>query len=225
MRSSTRPVHPRRRDGERGMSLVVTMLILMFLLALGMAVVWYTSLQMGAARNLNARQMAANAAQAGVQHVRAILAPTTTDWSQCLAGHTNTANSIPDASNPTRIGAILYKDCANGSGTDCTTGTGPLQNCPFTAASGDAGLQSLGTYTVWIRNDPADLARASWTTDTNTAVIVRVVGSDPAGTAQVVLEAAVVRDTGPGVNRDVFIYGKNIDASNSSSARGAVRFQ
>jgi hypothetical protein len=214
---ATTPAPERRRNRESGISLVVVALILVFLLGLGMALVWHTSVQMGAARNLNARQMAANAAQAGLQHARNVLADAApSGWSNCLTAKGNALDSLPDVANPARFGAILYTGCI-GSGT-------ALRDQSFTAASGDAGLSSLGTYTVWVRNDPADIAKGAGTNDTNAAVVLRVVGNDAAGTAQVVLEAAIAQDTGPGVNRDAFIFGKNIDASNSSAARGAVRF-
>jgi hypothetical protein len=218
MRATLSVRQPRRRDPERGMSLVVVTLILMVLLALGMAVVWYTSVQISAARNLNARQAAANAAQAGLQHARAILAAAApSGWTSCLTAKGNSLDSIPDVANPNRLGAILYDACSNAT---------PLRGFPFTAASGDAGLQSLGTYTVWVRNDPADLLKNAGTNDTNGALVVRVVGNDAAGTAQVVIEAAITQDTGVGTNPNAYVYGKNIDASNSSSARNvAVRFQ
>jgi hypothetical protein len=217
------------------MSMVIVVLIMMFLLALGLAVVWYASLQMGAARNLNSRQAALNSAYAGVQHARGILAPTGTVWSDCLTGHSNARDDGATTANPdpNKRGRILYKGCpspATSVGTSCTgmtdggVGNGPLMDCPYSVPGGDAGVVLAGYYTVWVRNDPGETMAAvpGPLVDQNGAVVVRVEGRDPAQTASVVVEAAVSRGFSPSADRNTSAAGKDKDQWNSSAGTGKV---
>jgi Tfp pilus assembly protein PilX len=210
----------RARDTESGMSMVVTVLILMFLLGLGLAVVWYTSLQVGAARNLNSRDTALNAAHAGIQHARSVLA-LTTDWSDCIKTHSNANDAIPDQLNPTRKGAVLYDACP-GPGTTGCLGTVPVWDCAYAVNAGDGGQVTLGSYRVWVRNDPGEILAGKPVTDTNTSVIVRSEGRDANGMSVVVVEAGLARSWAAAADPNKYGLGKNVNAFNTSAAAGAV---
>jgi Tfp pilus assembly protein PilX len=223
------------------MSLVVTLLIVMFLIALGIGVTWYASLHLRASASLNARQVAANAARAGIEHARMALgagftsgtqhcpSSTATPWS-CDLGNlaprqrTESISSVPSAANPKGtsttnppgMGVILFDD-TNILGASCSfTAPCPLINISVTGAAGGA------TYTVWVRNDPADINAGNYTKDTNSSVIVRSVGVDPTGTATVVMEAGIAPGTGGAAAAGPGAPGKNLDAENSNATRGTV---
>jgi hypothetical protein len=207
--------------------MVTVILILMVLLAMAMAVVWYTSLQLGAARNLNARQTALNAAHAGVQHARDILGRTG-NWGQCLTSHMmmtdgGLGDDIPDQTHPTRRGAVLWNDCAAPSGTDCNV-TGPLLSCSYAVNAGDAGLTTLGSYTVWIRNNQGQILAGQPTTPNLNGVVVRSEGRDASGVAAVVVEAALAQSVTQGLDINKYSLGKNVNAFNTGSSSGAVNW-
>jgi hypothetical protein len=220
----------RTRSSESGMSLVVTLLIVMAVLGLGMAAVWYASLQIGAARNLNSRQTALNAAHAGVQHARAVLATTPfASWGSCLQAHLPTtdggtsADDVPDQTHPARKGVVLFNSCVAPGGSDCTV-TGPLVTCPYAVNGGDAGLVTLGTYTVWIRNNQGQILSGLPTTPNYNGVIVRAEGKDLAGTSTVVVEASLAQSVTLGVDINKYAAGKAVNAFSTGSAAGAVNW-
>jgi Tfp pilus assembly protein PilX len=218
----------RKTSTESGMSIIVIMLILMFLLALGLAVVWYTSLQMGAARNLNSRQAALNAAQAGIQHARSILAATAmADWHKCLEGVSgNSNNDIPDQTHPTRKGAILYNNCVAPSGTDCNV-AGPLAPvgstpCSYQVTAGDAGLTTVGSYTVWIKNNQGQILAGSIYVTNDNGVVVHAEGKDAAGISTVVVEASLTPSSTQGVDWTKGAHQKGGNAWGGGATLGKV---
>lgn len=217
---------PRRARKDRGITLLMTLIIIVALLGLGLTSVWIASMSTNVSGNLASRQAAFNAALAGVQHARLILtaslnAPSTAcpsnitaPWTCALAGQTHAKNAIPTASSPNAIGAVLW---------DAST--------PMSAVSSPSGGGTqLGSYTVWVRNDVVELNTAlasggSLTLDGNNSVIIRSEGRDLSGTAVVVVEAAVTQlslaTTGSGANS---IFGKNIDPYGSNSLTGSFHF-
>jgi hypothetical protein len=225
----------RRRNRQEGVSLIVTLLILLFLIGLGLSVVYYSSLQVSAARNINARQQAMNAAMAGLQHARRVLA-NQPNYTVFLTGQTQSAN------DPVRWDGTLGK--VVGVGNVVWDGSIPLAAATTPGAPGTnpglpypLGCQAtlpctgvnccLGRYTVWIRNDASDVnaalasgSAAEYVTDHNGTAILRALGRDPGNTATVVLEAAVVATTGTGTTPDNFAFGKNLDRANSNAMKG-----
>jgi hypothetical protein len=208
----------RRRNPESGITLAVSMSIIVALVGLGLAAVWLSSINMGGARNLMFRQQARNAAFAGIQHSRVLLAVYLNNGlslDPILAGQTHPLDDLPTTSNVSGKGAILYD-----SGTALVDFRYPV------------GQTALGSYTVWVRNDTADI-NASVTDpggggmnhDRNTTVIVRALGKDPTGTSQVVIEAAIVANAGGGLGSlNNFLWNKDFDRANSNAAVGSVKF-
>jgi len=241
-----RLTRPRRRT-ERGITLVVTLLIIVALLGIGMAAIWMTSMGTRVATNLNSRQAALNAANAGIQHARQILntyqaqaatlCPTNAafPWSCVLAGKTNAKDDLPTLAGPLqRKGALVYDGTVPLDGLKY-----PQSNCAVdTDCSGGAlCIQQvcegpLGFYTVYARNDISDLNRAGnlasnpeFLKDTNFQVILRAEGRDPGNSATVVVEAAVSQlNTAVGVTPPELTFGKNIDQTGSNSIQGALKF-
>jgi Tfp pilus assembly protein PilX len=237
-----------RRSRERGITLVVTLLIIVALLGLGVAAVWLSSMGTRVASNLNARQAALNAANAGVQHARQVMAtyqtsnvllcPTNTSrpWSCMLAGkgHPSDATKLPTTGTPSNWGAVVYDNT-----TPLWDLTYPSNNCTGDADCA-AGIKCvsnvcdgpLGNYRVWIRNDVTDINRAAnsgnnaqFLVDTNDQVIVRAEGHDPSNGSTVVVEAAVsnASTSTPGLAPEL-TFGKNIDQHGSNSIQGALKF-
>jgi len=166
------------REPERGAVLLIVLLVMMTLLCLGVTSVWLTggNLQMSASMNL--RSQALYCAQAGVERARAYLnnaappsgsAPFLTGL---LGGTGRALDNVPNAldanGHPNGVGAILLD------------GAGALENVSYPPASFGRTTSSsmptatqMGTYTVWIRNDVAEIRQGAYTTDTNQSVVVR----------------------------------------------------
>lgn len=227
---------PRRPD--QGAVVVVVMLVMMGLLGLGVTALWLTSgnLQVGA--NTNLRSQALYVAEAGIEHAREILnnpgmAP---DLTRLLTGANPAADDVPTNVDPTTglpngVGAIMVDDLRGGA---------PILNVAYPPASfqrGTAGgsggtpmSTTMGTYTVWIRNDTAELRQGMYTTDGNTAVVVRARGVAPDGRTQVVVEATMGPPQ-PGANNAglpagqvpvLCNAGKNACDDNNSVVQGVV---
>jgi Tfp pilus assembly protein PilX len=210
-----------RPDTQRGATLLVSMVLVMVMIGVGLGVVWLSRLNMASSRSLTSRQAAMNAAQAGIQHARATLAAlanasATNPWSAPLAGQGDSLDNPPTTAKPNGIGVVLYQ------------GTTRLVDTTFPA--GASGAARIGSYTVWIRNDAADInanvkAGAPLSTDSNSALIVRALGRDPNNEAQVILEAAINKAGslgGGGVNDSS--SGKNVDVFGSNTITGSVGF-
>jgi hypothetical protein len=194
------------RDREAGAVLLTVMLVMLALLGLGIMAMWMTggNLQIGA--NTNLRNQALYVAEAGIEAVRNDLngatARTISGATGLLAGGKDTTNdNVPTGSGvdtngqPDGVGAVYYFGEA--------APFAPLTNVAFPPASfqrGATGTASttMGTYTVWIRNDTADLRRGNITTDTNNTVVIRSRGVAPDGRTQVVLEVTMAPGSTPG---------------------------
>jgi hypothetical protein len=157
------------------------------LLSLGVMAIWMTGGNMQISANMNLRTQALYCAQAGVERARAFLvtAPSGT-VSQFLTARLAATGQAQD-NVPTAVDAYGQP---NGVGAVLVDGTGALANVAFPPASfgrTTATATVMGSYTVWIRNDLADVRQLSFTTDTNSTVIIRsqCVGPDNRTTATV----------------------------------------
>ena len=222
--------HPslRARAGERGITLLLTLVLIVAMLGMGFLAVYVSSSGIGLQTNISARQAAMNAAQAGLQHARLILAAVgttngygtcTNGWTCVLQGRTHAKDDLPTSGNAKGVGAILYD------------GNNPIVDMP--SPNGSSATTTLGQYTVWVRNDLADVTVAMANATPNTAllvdnngiVVIRVVGKDKSGAAQVAIEAAATKvttaSTTVGANT---VFGKNIDPYGSNAITGSFHF-
>jgi Tfp pilus assembly protein PilX len=224
------------RERERGAVLITVLLVMLALLGLGVMAMWMTSgnLQIGA--NTNLRNQALYVAEAGIEAVRndlngTAIRPMTT----LLQGGKDTTNDnvptgtgLDSAGLPNGVGAVYFL-------ADNTV----LSNVAFPPASFGRSsttnsAQTMGNYTVWIRNDTAEIrqgtAGSGITTDTNNIVVVRSKGVAPDGRTQVTLEVTMGpgstpgAPTGPtGTTASVLCNaGKNACDENSSVQNGIV---
>lgn len=235
-----------RRRRDAGYTLMVSMMVIFALIGAGVAAAWLTSMGTSVSSNLNNRQAALNAATAGIHHARQILANYlngvtpcvghTKPWNCVMAGQGHAKDALPTMSKPGNVGAIVWDGVTPlvdvvYPGTPCSVET----DCDATGGRCVAGRCNLGTYTVWVRNDPADINAALKKPSPDTemlkeqgdtaGVVVRAQGRDSSGDAVVVLESAVIqfsKSTVAGPPNQTF--GKNVDQFGSGTISGAVAF-
>lgn len=224
-----RPLDRRLRRHDAGAVLLLMMLLVIGLLGLGITALWLTSGNLQVQANNNLRAQALVVAEAGIERARAILnAGVNVD--QMLAGQNAGVDEVPTAldaaGRPNGVGAI-FMDAAV-----------PLRNVAFPPASFGRGAgtaaapvaATMGTYTVWIRNDTAECRAGQFTHDGNGTVLVRARGLAPDNLTAVVVEVALgatppVPGT-PGVSAGIppvlCVSGKNACDDNSSTVSGVV---
>jgi hypothetical protein len=211
-----------RRESRResGAVLVVVLLVMVTLLSVGMLSMRMTGGNINVASNINLRSQALYCAQAGIERARAYLnlAPANdvnTFLSRLLPSRGVPLDDVPETLDlkgyPVGVGAVL------------NDGTGPLMDVPYPPDSfGRQGRTSnqMGNYTVWIRNDTADIRRGNYLTDTNRTVVVRSRCVAPDGRNNAVLELTFYApDLGPITLIDVECAdtGKNVDDANTNT--------
>jgi hypothetical protein len=222
-----------KRKSDSGAVLITVLLVMLALLGLGVLALWMTSgnLQIGA--NANLRNQALYVAEAGIEAVRNDLnANPLRSINALLTGGKDPANdNVPtgvDANgNPNGIGAVYFF-------VDNSTMTSvPFPPNSFLRGVGGSGVQSttMGTYTVWIRNDTGEIRQGQPLNDINGYVVVRSRGIAPDGRTQVVLEVTMGAGSTPGckscppgsANAPVLCNsGKNACDENSSVQAGIV---
>ena len=222
-----------KRKSDSGAVLITVLLVMLALLGLGVLALWMTSgnLQIGA--NANLRNQALYVAEAGIEAVRNDLNanPGRSINALLLGGKDPTNDNVPsgvDANgNPNGIGAVyLFLD-------NSTMTSIPFPPNTFLRGVGGSGVQSttMGTYTVWIRNDTGEIRQGNPLVDNNGTVVVRARGIAPDGRTQVVLEATMGAGATPGckscppgsANPPVLCNsGKNACDENSSVQAGIV---
>jgi hypothetical protein len=209
------------RPGERGAVMVVVLLVMLGLLAVGMTGLWMTSgnLQIGAHTNL--RNQALYVAEAGIEAVRADLNGANSRVTDDLlrggkaVGYDNVPTGVDSNGQPNGIGAVyFYQD-----------GT-VLRDVAFPPAGFNRGAGSapasatMGSYTVWIRNDTGELRQGRPLSDGNGIVVVRSRGVAADGRIEVVLQATLSPTGSGGGMARVCYAGKNACDDNSSTVSG-----
>jgi len=187
-RGPSRPAD--RPDGERGAVLLIMMLLMLGLLGLGITGLWLASGNLQVQANSNLRMQAMAVAEAGVARTRASLnAGVNVDV--LLAGSNPGKDDVPialdAAGKPVGVGAVFMD------------GATPLWNVPFPPASflrtgGTATspqATTMGSYTVWIRNDTAECRAGLFGHDANGTVVIRARGMAADNLTNVVLEVAL----------------------------------
>jgi len=240
-----KPARTRQRD--QGAVLLVVMMVMMGLLGLGMTALWLTTGNMRVGANVNLRANALYVAEAGIERAREYLndpanAPDVTDLldgcglgfslSNCTASPAP-ADDVPnqvdvDTGAPNGVGAIMYE------GAGLLLEGIPYPPVNFVRDEGTQGAPvlsaSMGTYTVWVRNDIAELRQGLFTADTNNTIVVRSQGVASDGRTTVVLEVTLgpspaegADPNAPGPPPPVLCNsGKNACDDNSSTQYGIV---
>ena len=230
MRHGNIAMHARRgRPDEAGAVLLLVMLLVICLLGLGVTGMWLTAGNLQVQANNNLRAQALRVAEAGVARARAALnAGVNVD--ALLSGQSAALDDVPHgldaAGKPAGAGAVFYDAAV------------PLWNVSFPPASfgrtsGTATAPraaTMGTYSVWIRNDTAECRLGQFTHDANGSVLVRSRGVAPDNLTAVVLEVALGATPAipgtPGVSAGLppvlCVSGKNACDDNSSTISGVV---
>ena len=218
-----------RRQSDGGAVLLVMMLLVLTLLGLGVMGLWLTSGNLQVQANNNLRAQALVVAEAGVERARALL-NAGIDVDVMLAGRNPTLDDVPGAldagGRPSGVGAVFVD------------GTTPLNNIAFppgsfgrTGGTAQAPLSAtMGTYTVWIRNDTAECRAGLYTHDGNGTVTVRSRGVAADHLTSVVIEVALgatppvpgTPGVAPGLPPVLCVSGKDACDDNSSTISGVV---
>jgi hypothetical protein len=235
IRLQASPVRAARsvRGGDEGAVLLVVMMVLITLMGLGMTALWLTNGNLQMSANVNLRSNALYVAEAGIERARQILNdPVPPDVPTILAG-TNPGNDRvptmvdPVTGLPNGIGAVMVDQ-----------GGLPLLNVAYPPATFGRSVgtataptaTTMGTYTVWIRNDNSDLRRGFFGSDTNNTVLVRSQGTSADGRTNVVLEVVMgptpdiipTGTTNTTVPPELCNSGKNACDENNSTLSGIV---
>ena len=234
MTTNVSPTPPRRsptgaRDGQRGAVLLIMMLLMLSLLGLGITGLWLASGNLQVQANSNLRMQALAVAEAGVARTRAALnAGVNVD--AMLTGTNPGKDDVPltldGSGKPVGVGAVFVD------------GATPLWNVPFPPASFLRGggtatspqATTMGSYTVWIRNDTTECRGGQFTHDANGTVVIRARGLAADNLTNVVLEVALGATPAvpgaPGVAAGIppvlCFSGKNACDDNSSTISGVV---
>lgn len=225
---------PRKRDG--GAVLVIVLMILLAMLGLGITSLWMTSGNLAIGANINQRAQAMYSAEAGIERARAILNAepplTGAQVNAILAGSNpgpgldNVPTGVDASGLPNGVGAVLVD-----GGTQLVNVRFPPASFNRSAGTVDSPLSaSMGSYTVWVRNDTAEIRRGQYSTEGNAAVVVRSRGVAPDGRTTVILEVALGATPGspgtpggPGAPPPVLCNaGKNSCDDNNSVVSGLV---
>lgn len=229
----TKRRNPRRR--ESGAVLLTVLLVMVALLGLGVMGLWLTSGNMQVGANSSMRSLALYVAEAGIERVRAdmngpVEPPLTTliqGSTPCASGQIDNCDQRPtdvdSNGRPNGVGTI-YVDSA---GNKLVGQVWP----PDSRRSSSGTLATMGTYTVWVRNDTAELRRGHYNADGgNKTVVIRSLGVAPDGKTTVILEVTMGPGSTPGgtptppggVAPVLCNSGKNACDENSSVQSGIV---
>ncbi len=204
---------PTPRRGQQGAVLVVVLLMMVCLLGLGMTGLFLTSTDVHMNANINLRSQAMVVAEAGIERARAILnSLSSPNLAVLLAGSSGAADQVPataDQCTQAR-GAVLVDTVTC---TNC-----PLLNVAYPSINRNGDLPSgsglvpattMGTYTVYLRQDLRDCRMGNFTCDNaadfagptclppsgapmpNGAVVVRSEGLAADGRTMVALEVTM----------------------------------
>jgi hypothetical protein len=188
-----------------------------------MTALWLTSgnLQIGAHTNL--RNQALYVAEAGIEAVRADLDGSGRIVDDLLkggraSGYDNVPTAVDSTGQPNGIGGVyFYQD-----GTvlrDVAFPPAGFKRGAGSSASAPAST-TMGSYTVWIRNDTGEIRQGRPISDGNRVVVVRSRGVAADGRIEVVLEATLSATGGGGGTARVCYAGKNACDDNSSTISG-----
>ena len=214
------------RNGDHGAVLVIVLLVMFVLLSLGMVSMWLTSGNLRIAASMSLRTQTLYCAEAGIDRARAFLnsgpaASVPAFLTALLPGSSSPLDDVPaglDATGkPTGVGAVLVD------------GIGALANVAYPPASfqrGIAGTASapvattMGTYTVYIRNDLTDARDGNLLVDTNSAVVIRSQCVAPDGRTTSAIEVTFVPPIQPptiNMISECLDSGKNVDDANTNT--------
>jgi hypothetical protein len=218
------------RNRESGAVLLLVMMLMISLFGLGVTALWLTSGNMQIGTNVNQRMQALYCAESGIERARSILNTTPPpDVGALLKGAGDPDDDIPtklDANGaPVGVGAILYE----GSTVLKAVAFPPTSFKRGTGTATAPVSTTMGTYTVWIRNDTAECRQGKYLVDGNGSVMIRSRGLAPDNLTTVVLEVAMGgAPGGPTTGTTTAVVpvlcnsGKNSCDDNSSTVSGVV---
>ncbi len=230
----------RRRDRETGAVLLTVLLVMIALLGLGITSLWLTSGNLQMSGNTNLRNQALYLAEMAIEVARHDLNQATPPNKVLLL----TGPSLPQYDNPPCVANVLIQDTVTELVTrpgviyclfsDCTNAANHLVNKKYPPVDRtDGSNPTMGTYSVWVRNDTAELKLGCTpyaTQDSNNTLVLHAKGVAADGRTTVVLEATMgpgstpTGPTPPGAGNAPVLCnsGRNACDENSSVQAGVV---
>jgi len=196
--------HPRKSPGdEKGMVLVVGLLLISVLSLVGTTAVMTSTTDMKISSNYRSGAQAFYIAEAGIEQARAQLLTLTlggTTLSQALAARVGANNQLSDSTN-------MANFFANGA---FVTDDVPIAQTPFGG----------GTYRVYLTNDSTEPGGVTYITDTNLQVTLTSFGQGPNNALAVV--QAVVKQLLPPIPGMLTIPGPGISFETMTAMASTV---
>jgi hypothetical protein len=218
------------RSGEAGAVLVIVMLVMMVLMGMGVTALYLAAGNTNVAASMNQRTMALYSAEGGLERAKAILnGPAGANLTALLRGLGHPRDNVPTALDaaglPNGVGAILFDgaaalDAVNFPGATAGRTTGTADN---------PTADRLGSFTVWIRNDTAEIRAGFFNVDGgNRTVTLRAQGVALDGRTTVTIETVLSPATAAGANAPgtdqtpakLCYAGKNGCSANDSTPAG-----
>jgi hypothetical protein len=175
---SRTPVFHRDRNGERGVALILALMVMLFLMATGTALILTTTAESTIARNFRISSEALYAADAVLEHAIDDIR-TIHDWNTILSGAAQSTFTNGPSSGPRRL--------ADGQSIDVAEVVN-LANCHKVAACSDSEMDEINADRPWGVNNPRwqpfawgyldDIAPAG--TISSPFFVMVMVGDDPA---------------------------------------------
>jgi hypothetical protein len=170
-----------RRKTDKGAILMVVLIVMIALLGLGMTGLFLTSGSIQMNTNINLRNQALVVAEAGIERARGVLNNPTVGWvppvPTMLQGSTSSADEVPnkpeDCQGAAR-GAILIDQITPSCATSPAPANCKLQDVTYPSldrtadlpvSAGPVARPTMGTYTVFIRQDQADCRMGNYICD------------------------------------------------------------
>ena len=196
------------RNSESGSVMILAMLVTLLILGIGLTAMWVSSSNMQVSGNLTRRQENLFVAETGLERARSVLATTASTW----------ANLI------TSVNCGATKDDIGGKGKVLCEGGAmgrPLEDVPLVEGSALTGAgRSDMTYTIWIRNDDAEVstnvaAGRPAELDLDRRVVARVEATGKAQLSYFAVEAVLAAPVVPIDVNYMGQHGGNAQGSNS----------
>ena len=180
--------------------MVTVLLVMLGLLALGVTGLWLTSGNLQISAHTNLRNQALYVAEAGIEAVRADLNGRGRNIVELLTGGNDAlrqrAHRRRRRGAPNGLGAVyVLRRTAPGCAT--WPSLRPASSAAWAAPPPRPLSSTMGTYTVWIRNDTGELRQGKPLADGNGTIVVRSRGVAADGRIEVVLEATLSSDSAP----------------------------
>lgn len=202
---------------EKGAALVIVLLVVFVLLGMGLLGLYLTANNTRMAANINMSTNARIVAEGGIEQAQAVLTNSTNPIAALLSGFQHAADEVPNSTTTCsgeRRGAILVNTNAPHPQPLFKVSYPTITRADLPNGAGSVSA-TLGTYTVYIRQDLSDCRMKNYVCDTtsldvdhmcqvpngaptpNGYVVLRAEGTAIDGTVEVIERTVKIRQSAP----------------------------